>query len=138
MKKYKFLSHTADVKFQAFGNDVEECFVNAGNALMHVMYEGKKIKNISRKKIKVSGKDFSSLLYNFLEEFLFFIDAKGFVASKIENLNIDGKKFVLSCEVVGDSAENYKFSNPVKAITYNEMFVKKEGKKFICQVVLDV
>ena len=54
----------------------------------------------------------------------------------------NNKEYKLSAEVIGDKAGNYKFTNDAKAVTYNNMFVKKEkfkGKdKFICQVVLDV
>ena len=31
--KYKFLEHTADVKFRAYGNGLEEAFSNAALAL---------------------------------------------------------------------------------------------------------
>jgi SHS2 domain-containing protein len=139
--KYKFLSHTADVKFQAFGKSLEECFTNSFFALKKVMFDNLKIKQVILKKIKVKGKDYESLLYNFLEEFLYLLDAKEFISFKIKNIkiHIDKKdKFILSAELIGDKTKNYKFSNSVKAVTYNEMFVKKENKKWISQVVLDV
>ena len=50
----------------------------------------------------------------------------------------------LDVEVIGDKAEHYKLSQDVKAITYNNMFVKKLNQgsatpiKWVCQVVLDV
>ena len=60
--------------------------------------------------------------------------------SKVNNLKISEKsgKFELTAEVIGDKASNYKFTNNVKAITYNKMFVKKEKDKWVCQVVVDV
>ena len=86
--KYKFLNHTADMKFQAFGKTLEEAFENSALALLETISKGEKIKAVKRKKIAVKGKDYESLLYNFLEEFLFLLDAEGFIASKIENLEI--------------------------------------------------
>ena len=102
-----------------------------------------KVKSVIKKKIIINGKDKESLLYNFLEEFLFLLDAEDFLLSKINKINkIDITSGKLIAEVTGDKASNYKFTNDVKAITYNEMFVKQEkskGKdKFICQVVVDV
>ena len=54
----------------------------------------------------------------------------------IKDISIDNNK--LKCVVVGDSAENYKFTNDVKAVTYNEMVIGERKGKFYCEVVLDV
>lgn len=135
-KKYIFLEHTADAKFQAFGKNIEEAFKNSALALMKTITEGKKIKPQIKKKISVKGKDKENLLYNFLEEFLILLDSEGFVLSKINKIKIDKNK--LDAEIFGDKASNYKFSNSVKAITYSEMSIKQKKGKFIIQVVLDV
>ena len=135
---YKFLEHTADVKFRAEGKTIERAFENAAFALREVMTKNPKIKikGKTKKKVKVKGKDNEALLYNFLEEFLFLLDAKNFLLAKINKIKIKDNK--LEAEIVGDKASNYKFSNDVKAVTYNEMYVKKEKNKYIVQVVLDV
>ena len=135
--KYKFLAHTADIKFQAFGKSIEEVFENSALAMFNAMYDGK-VKEKKSFKINVKGKDFESLLYNFLEEVLFLFDSEGFFLSKVEKLEIDKENFKLGAEVFGDDTKNYKIHLDIKAITYNEMFVKKEGEKWTAQVVLDV
>ena len=89
-------------------------------------------------KQKVKGKDYESLLYNFLEELLFLMDSKNFFLSKIKKIRINREKLVLEAEISGDDAKNYKVHIDVKAITYNEMFVKKQKDKLVAQVVLDV
>lgn len=135
-KKYEFLEHTADIKFQAFGKSVEDVFKNSALAMFNSMYDGK-VKDKKSFKINVKGKDYESLLYNFLEELLFLFDSENFFVSDIKNIKITND-FKLSAEISGDDAENYEIHIDIKAITYNEMFVKKEGNKFISQVVLDV
>ncbi|MEK6913262.1 MAG: archease [Nanoarchaeota archaeon] len=135
-KKFKFLEHTADVKFQAFGKNVEEVFENSALALKETICGKIKIKGIKEKKIIVEGKDFESLLYNFLEEIIYLLDAEDFLIKEIKSTKIDG--FKLKATIIGDKASNYKFTNNVKAVTYNEMFVKKNWKKWTAQVVIDV
>jgi len=132
--RFKFLEHTADVKFQAFGKSLNETFENSALAMFNAMSDDK-IKAKVKKKIKVSGKDNESLLYNFLEELLFLLDSKNFFLAKCK-VKISG--FNLIAEVWGDSVKNYETKVDVKAVTYNQMFVKKQGNMFICQVVLDV
>src|SRR3990167_9476131 len=121
---YKFLEHTADVKFRAEGKTLELAFKAAALALREVITKNPKIKiNYKIKKnIKVKGKDNEALLYNFLEEFLYLLDAKNFLPAKIKNIKIKDNK--LEAEIAGDKASNYKFSNDVKAVTYNQMYVK--------------
>lgn len=151
MQKYKFLSHTADIKFQAFGNDLEQCFANAGLALVNIICKDK-IEAKRKKIIRVKGKDKENLLYNFLEEFLYLFEVGEFLVSEIKNIKIESlfkirnkKKnyeMRLTAEVYGDDVKNYEADTHVKAITYNDMFVKQENikgkKRFVCQVVVDV
>lgn len=134
--KYKFIPHTADIQFQAFGKNIDEAFKNSILALKESISGKIKIKSKIKKQIKISGKDSESLLYKVLEEIIYFFDGENFVISKIKNLKI--KNNILYAEILGDKTENYNFTNKVKAVTYSEMFIKKEGKKWIVQVVLDV
>ena len=136
-RKFKFLAHTADRKFQAFGKTPEKVFENSALALFNIIYD-KKISENKKFKISVKGKDLESLMYNFLEEFLVLIDSKNFLPAKIVNFKLNKKTLKINAEVVGDDAENYNISEHVKAITYNEMFVKKIKGKWTSQIVLDI
>jgi len=133
---YRFLEHIADVEFLAEGPTIEEMFISAANALNETIRGDIKILEQKEKSFEVEGKDKESLLHNFLEEFLFLLDSEDFLAARIKSIKIDGNK--LKCVVVGDSAERYKFTNDVKAVTYNDMFIREKNGKFECQVVLDV
>ncbi|MFH0712012.1 MAG: archease [archaeon] len=152
---YEFLEHTADVKFRAEGLSVEEMFIEAARALNEIIYGDVKVLERVEKSFEVEGKDWESLLYNFLEEFLYLLDAENFLVGRIKEIEINGEengtqmnadergfvsgdKYKLKCVVVGDSADNYKFTNDVKAVTYSEMKVVEKDGKWICEVVLDV
>ncbi|VVB83936.1 Protein archease [uncultured archaeon] len=134
--KFKFLSHTADVKFQAFGKNAEEAFENSALALKEAICGKMKIKSNVKKTIKAEGRDFESLLYNFLEKIIYLADAENFLIAEVKEIKI--KKFELKAVITGDKASNCKFTNKVKAVTYNEMFAVKKGNKWIIQCVLDV
>lgn len=133
-----FLAHTADVKFRAEGVDLEEVFISAAEALNEIIRGDIKILDQESRSFELDGSDNESLLYNFLEEFLVLLEKDEFLVSDIKSVKFDGLK--LKCEVLGDKAERYKFTNDVKAVTYSEMFVReKEDKSGMeAQVVLDV
>jgi len=134
--KFRFLSHTADIKFLAYGRSITEVFENSALALISSLCE-KKVKAKNKIIIQAIGNDLESLMYNFLEEFLFLLDSENFIPSKIKNLQIDKNNLRIRCEVYGDDAKYYKVSH-IKAITYNDMFIRKDGNIWIAQVVLDV
>lgn len=134
--KFKFLEHTADMKFQAFGNSMEKIFENSALALKEAICGKIRIKDKEEKTINAEGKDPESLLYNFLEEILYLLDAEDFIIGKIKKIKITNLK--LTAVLSGDKASDYNFTNSVKAITYNEMFVKNIKGKWTAQVVVDV
>lgn len=133
--EYEYLEHTADIKFRAYGKTLEEAFSNSALALRNAMFDGKVNSKVS-KKIKVKGKDNERLLFEFLEELLVLLDSENFILSKVKSIKIKGDS--LEAEIVGDDVSNYDVHIIVKAITYNEMFVKKEKDKYVAQVVVDV
>lgn len=134
--KFKFMSHTADIKFRAYGKTINEAFENSAKAMFVSMYSGKVVLKKSYK-ITVGGKDLEALLYNFLEKLIVLLDSKNLFVAKTE-VKIDIKKLKLKAMVYGDDAKNYNIGLDVKAITYNDIFVKKDKGQWICQVVVDV
>ena len=134
--KYKFLEHTADAKFVAYGKNIEEAFSNAALAMVSIITDTEKVKSKEKHEIKVQGKDEKALLYNFLEEILFFLDAKHFLLHKVEKIEIKNNKLI--AVVSGDSVQNYKTSGDIKAVTYNDMEIKKIKEKVSVQVVVDL
>ncbi len=137
MNKFVFLEHTADIQFQAFGKTIEEMFENSFFALRQSICGKMKIKTSKEKIIKVQGKDYESLLYNFLEGVIYFLEADNFISGEVQDIKIVGFKMIATLK--GDRASNYKFTNNIKAVTYHNMFIKKDKDKnrWFCQVVLD-
>jgi SHS2 domain-containing protein len=141
---YKFIEHTADLKIQVREKNIEDAFISSALALKEAICGKIKIKNNIKKEIKVSGKDYERLLYEFLEQFLYLLDAEGFLINEVKNLKIEEKVsesgyFELRADAYGDFAGNYKFTNDVKAITYNEMLVSEDNRgEVVIQFVVDV
>ena len=142
--KYEFLNHTADAKIRAYGQNIEEAFVNAGLAVFSILKNPDKVKSIINKDVNVESKEYSSLLYDFIEELLFLLDTEGFLLSKITNLKIEKKqgKLNLSCKIAGDNYKKYNISGNIKSITYNDMIINQDfavkDKKVMLQFVVDL
>ncbi len=136
LKKFEFLEHTADVKFRVRGKSLNDIFSNCALAVSHIISRGKKIKAVKRKTFTVCGKDYESLLYNFIDELIYLLDAENFVVSNVDVKILDGK---LNAVVYGDDSSHYKDLDSIKAATYAEMYVKQlKDKTWEAQVVVDV
>lgn len=135
--KYKFLEHTADVKFQAFGRNLNESFENAALAMFNVEINLKKVKPIRKIKIKCEAENLEELLIEWLNKLLAESSINSMVFSKFK-VKIKEKK--LEGEACGERMDikRHNVKIEVKAATYSELFIKNEKDKFICQVVLDV
>lgn len=134
--KYKFIPHTADLKFQAYGKTLNSVFENSALALTSHLHE-KKINPKKREFFLIKGVDLEALMFRFLEEILFLFETKRFLASKIKvKVAKDAKS--LEVELHGEINKNKTARHYIKAVTYNDMFVKKIKGQFVAQVVLDV
>jgi len=140
-KKYRFLNHTADAKFQAFGRTLEEAFSNAALATASLMWDVEAVDKNVKHRVRVEGRDFEQLLLHFLQEIIYAFEARSFLLASVEKMKIEaraGDGFSLEAVFVGDDdPSKYKFHGEVKAITYNEMKIEQNDSITI-QVVVDM
>lgn len=139
-KRYIYLDHTADAKFQAFGKNLEEAFSNAAIALFGIVTDVNKVSTEIEKKIRVVADKEQSLLYDFLEELIYLMDTEGYLVSKVSRLVIKKTPgaLVLEATIQGDTADKNEVFSHIKAITYNDMFIIKEEGFVIVQAVPDL
>ncbi|MEM7821466.1 MAG: archease [Candidatus Aenigmatarchaeota archaeon] len=140
MKKFEFVDiTTADVAFRAYGKSLEELFENAALAMFEVVVDTKKIEPLVEKKLKVDGIDLKSLLFNWLNELLIFVDSENLAFSQFK-VKIDKEKMSLEAVCKGEKIDRKKHETRtnVKAATYHKMEVEKMGEIFYAQVILDI
>jgi SHS2 domain-containing protein len=139
MKKFEFVDiSVADVAFVAYGKDLDELFSNSALAMFEVMIKTKQVKPKIEKKIKVKGNDLQSLMFNWLNKLLVFVDSENLVFSKFKT-KIDEKNFTLQATCRGEkiNLKIHETRTAVKACTYHEMKIEK-NKIWKVQVILDI
>jgi len=138
---YEFLPHTADAKFQAFGKRLDLAFANAAYAMTDIITNHRKVRRRVKRYISIKSESRESLLYDFLEKFIFLLDTDGFLLRKLNHMKLTetDKGFKLVAFAFGDNQpERYESETTIKAVTYQEMFVKKKDDRWIVQVVVDI
>lgn len=138
--KYEFLEHTADVKFKAYGKDLEEAFTNCAYALADTITDHEKVNGRIEKEIEVEAHNEEALLYDFLEQFLVLLDSENFLLHEVKSISIKkNKNYEVTARIAGDNKpKEYEIETHIKAVTYQEMFIKKEKDRYVIQVILDI
>ena len=137
MKQYEYLEHTSDEQFRAYGESWEEAFTNAAYAMFDIITDHTKVESKLEKKFSIKAENKEALVYDFLEEFLYYVDAEGILLHEINDLNINNN--TLTVKFSGDDETNkYDVNTHIKAVTYQNMTAKKENNRYIIQVVVDI
>ncbi|HLC31763.1 MAG TPA: archease [Candidatus Nanoarchaeia archaeon] len=131
---FEFLEHTADIKLKVEAKTLDALFEEIVKALAAHLNHQEPIKTTKGKTISVSGSDYPSLLYNFIDELIYLIDAENFIPAKA---SVQMRGFNLTAELTGDTASNYPLDQ-LKAATYAEMDIKKTPKGWTALFVIDV
>lgn len=124
--KYKILSHTADLRLEIYGKNLEELFSNAALALADILAPKStkfKIKK-SKVKIKVKSKNINTLLVDFLNEILARSNINKTIYMVIScKLQVLGNEARLEAELVGQKIKEFK--EDIKAVTYHEVVIRQ-------------
>ncbi|MBI2666739.1 archease [Candidatus Woesearchaeota archaeon] len=142
---HKFLDHTADVFFVAKAASLAELFNECALAVEETMVDITKVK--PKQKIKILGEDtkIEGLLFDFLDEMLFYKDAKQLIFSKFEieikeSTKELAKKFELTCFAYGEKIDMIRHQPrvDVKAITMHEFSVEQVPEGWKAKVLIDI
>ena len=140
---YKYLDDVvSDVGIKAWGEDLQELFLSACNALTGVMLpEMKLIPGDKKQTIEVQSETLEMLLFEALQEIVFLKDARGILLflhqCAVENRN---ERFFFTAEVFYGAVESLRehLEVDVKAVTmYNFSLTEKKGR-WEARVVVDV
>ncbi len=138
---HKFLDHTADVFFVARGNTLTELFEQCALAVEETMVELNKVKPRQKEKILAEADKVDRLLFDFLDELVFFKDYKQLVFGKFDlTIKEEEGKYSLACIAHGEKIDPLRHHPKVdvKAITMHEFEVVKDTKGWKAQVLVDI
>ncbi len=140
-EKYEYLEHTADARFRAHGETIEEAFENAAEAMFNVMIDTSDVPCRTSIPIEVEANDLDMLVVEWLSDLLYHFEVDFIVFSKfvvIGITNLDGV-YSLSATACGESIDldKHTFETEVKAVTYNNLSVMQSEGKTTVQVTVD-
>jgi len=141
MGKFTFVPHTADVAVRVEGGSLKDLFATAAKAMFAVLVTKKAnapAAGLAELKIEKAGDSLEDVLKAWLDELLFEFQGNGRMLHRIKSLSVEEDAIsacVLTCAF---DRSSYDFKEEIKAVTYNEMDVKKSRRGWQTMLVFDV
>ena len=133
---------TADAAFEAWGESIDELFIESANATMNIMVENPGSISPSRfTTIHGEADTIEMLLFRFLEELIFYKDAEQLLLRvydvEIEECN-SGFKF--EADVYGEeiNPSKHHLNVDIKAVTLHRFSVEETERGWEATVVVDI
>ncbi|XP_065214707.1 protein archease-like [Planococcus citri] len=139
--KYEYLDHTADVQLHAWGDNLQEAFEQCANAMFGYITTIEYVEMKDVFDIEAEGHDLDSLLFHFLDEFLFnFCAEPFFIARKVKIIEFDRENFRIKARGFGETFQIGKHPQgaDIKAITYSNMQIHENQDKSEVFVIVDI
>ncbi|MBD2005313.1 MULTISPECIES: archease [Cyanophyceae] len=141
---YEFLEDvaTADIAFHAWGKDLEELFIAAGDATMNVMIDNlDAIALTETRTFSLENDELDMLLFNFLQEFIYYKDSE-LLLLRAQQVEISEKDRVhqLSAITKGEKLDSDRHQQrvDVKAVTLHQFQLEKTDDGWTAMVILDI
>jgi len=144
---YRFVDDltVADVAFEARGTSLEELFCSAWQATLQVMIENPSaLVGVESRAIALEEQSLDLLLYNFLQELIYYKDAEGLLL-RIDDCRIQFREQEagtarLQARVSGQTvdSEAHRLGTDVKAVTFYNFSLHRDNLGWLATVVLDV
>ena len=138
MLEFEIIDHTADVGIIAYGNTVEQVFMNAATGMFSLIGDISKVSDELEQEIEVEADDQSELLVAWLNELLYLFDAENLIFSKFEIDKLTKTRLKATAYGEQFDTEKHGLKTQIKAATYHQLQLKQTEEGYKAQVILDV
>jgi SHS2 domain-containing protein len=137
-RPYRQLSHTGDLAWRLWGQDLPELFENAGRALSATLTDRRYLRRRATRTVCLAASDRESLLVDWLNHLLYLFDIDGFLGRdfQVESLTAEGLKARVTGETF-DPARHPALVG-VKAATFHQLSIVPVEDGWQATVVLDL
>ena len=135
---YEYFEHTADLGIRARAADLNALFTEAATAVFGAIVDDLGTVRPDRQvEFDIVGAEKDYLLFDWLRELLYRFDAEHLLFSKFDvQVSDDGLKAKAWGEPIDPA--RHVLSHEVKAITYHELRVEREGNEWVAEVIVDI
>lgn len=126
----QYLEHTTDAFILVTAPSLTDAFTLAGQSVVDTTLDKKTIEEKEQRTLKVSGKDLSYLLLNWLEEVNYQLITEGFAIARFSLEISKNSTYKLKSTIFGEpiNLKKHHFKIEIKAPTFHMMEIKQNGQ----------
>jgi SHS2 domain-containing protein len=133
---------TADIAFEAWGEDLEETFISAADATMNVMVEElNSIQPREKREFRLENEELDLLLFDLLQELIYYKDSEKLML-RIHQARVkrNAQPYVLEALALGEKLDPDRHHPrvDVKAVTLHHFRLEKSRQGWKALVILDI
>lgn len=138
MGGFRLLAHTADMGIEATADSLAEVFVEAARGLRSIIFGETPIASVREETVKILGADSGELLVGWLSEILYLFEIHRLAPADFVVEDLAGG--MLRAKVLGETFDpvRHPLEREVKAITYHQLSVAKEGSLWLARLYVDL
>jgi len=133
---YRFVDHTADALVECRAKTFEELLETAAHALYAVAFRETQARIDIEKVIEVEGETREELLVRWLQELIYLMEVRYFVASVFQFERADATG--VRARVAGYTCHPGERDAEVKAATYHEMAIEETREGLTTRILFDL
>jgi len=136
--RFKTIEHTADIGIEVEADTLGELFEGTAAAMFSLMVDPETVRKTVERELSLEAGDLEELLFIWLNELLFIVDAEGLLFSGFEVKNVGDSRLLATTSGEKINPERHKFLEEIKAATYHEMTVERQDSGWKARVIFDV
>ncbi len=144
MQKFRYLPHTADMRFRAYGSSLKAALDNAALALLGIMLDIRKIRTQAKaaRAVRISqrAKTEEDLVWFTLQDILSKVDAKKLNAYQFRTRSIRRSQgdIILEGSLICSRSRGDNALLSVKAVTPHDLRISRKAGLIIIDITVDV
>ena len=129
---------TADLGIEAWGETLEEMFIQAGLGLAAAIAQLTENRDTFTRTILIEAPSTLDLLVKFLNEIIYLEEVDGFLLHHIPGLSIESSNLKATLAGVTFNPSLHSINAHIKAATYHDLSIEEKPGEFRVRVIFDV
>ena len=135
---YELIDHTADLGIRVKGESQEKLFENAGLALLDLLTDVALVRPHSRLSFSLTAESLEALFVEWLRELLYLFYGKNKLFCAFEITELKETSLAVSCWGERYDPRRHILLSEIKAVTYHELAIRRDGSGWVAQAIFDI
>jgi SHS2 domain-containing protein len=138
MERFNVIDISGDVGLAAFGDSLQEAFINAAIGMYSLMTGLDAVAATKTIDVSVENQSPDGLLVSWLNELIFHFDTYGFIGKKIDITEFSETR--ISASIAGEEFDQERHEGKllIKAATYHQLRIEKKDGRWEISVIFDI